>query len=130
MKKKAPAWPASSARLMVPWPLMTMTSGDGIERLHLLKQVDAVGVGQQQVEEHDAGTPGLVQLQRAGAVAGDADFVARLAGRLLDDHLQPVGDHRLVVDDEHSFALTTSSLLGIHAASKHPGHAPHAGGGC
>ena len=29
MKKKAPAWPASSARLMVPWPLITMTSGEG-----------------------------------------------------------------------------------------------------
>ena len=66
MKKNAPACPASSARLIVPWPLMTITSGVGIDRLHLAQQLDAVGVGQQQVEQHHGGPPRLEQLFARG----------------------------------------------------------------
>ena len=67
MKKNAPACPASSARLIVPCPLITMTSGVGSIAFILLQQLDAVGVGQQQVEQHHRGPPATGTALRARA---------------------------------------------------------------
>jgi hypothetical protein len=77
--------------------------GRRIDALHFLEQGNAIGVGQQEIEENHGRSPGVKQLLAAGTVAGAPDFVARLARRLFDDHLQPVGHHRLVIDDEHAF---------------------------
>jgi hypothetical protein len=66
-------------------------------------------------QQHDGGPPCLKQLFGASAVAGSADFVARRRGCLLDDHLQPIGHHRLVIDNEHPLPLAASCVLGIHA---------------
>ena len=42
---------------MVPWPLMTITSVPWSMLLERAKHIDAVAVGQQQVEQHDCGLP-------------------------------------------------------------------------
>ena len=64
-----------------------------------------------------AGRHEAEQLLATRAVAGGAHLVARRARRLLDDHLQPLGHHRLVVDDEHTVPLASSRVVGIHASS-------------
>ncbi len=95
--------------------------GRGIDRLHLLEEIDAVGVRKQEVEQDDVRSPGREELFAACPMTRGAHLVALSHRRLLDDHLEPVGHHRLVVDDEHSVSLTSSRLVGIHSSSAHLG---------
>ncbi len=76
-----------------------------VDRLQLAQQRDAVDVGQHQIEQHHVGPPRAEQFYRARADQRGAHFVAGRAAALLDHHLQPVGDHRLVVDDEDAAAV-------------------------
>jgi hypothetical protein len=50
-------------------------------------------------------------------VARGANLVSGLGRGLLDHHLEPVGHHRLVIDDEYPIPLAASCILGIHAFS-------------
>ena len=79
---------------------MTMISGPGIDLLQPAQQRDAVEVGQHQVGDDDVGAPLLEDLLAAGADERRPDLVA--LG--LDDHLEPLGHRRLVVDGEYAFA--------------------------
>lgn len=73
-----------------------------IDRLELPQQRNAVDVGQHQIQQHDVRLPCAEDLRGARANGRSADLVTRAIGRLLDDHLQPVGHRRLVVYDQHA----------------------------
>ena len=74
--------------------------------------------GSTQIEQHDVRPPRAEDFNRARPMTRrGAHLVARRARRLLDDHLQPVGHHRLVVDDEHTLPLVSASVLEIHVPS-------------
>ena len=72
----------------------------GVDGLELPEQRNAVDVGQQDVDQHDLGPPRPEQLQGARPDCRRAHFVGGIAVGLLHHHLQPLGHHRLIVDDE------------------------------
>jgi hypothetical protein len=72
-----------------------------VDRLQLAQQVDAVRVGQHQVDQHHVRTPAAENLHGARSFRRRADLVSGRRRVLIDDHLQPVGHHRLVVHDEY-----------------------------
>ena len=72
--------------------------GARVDVLEPAQQRDTVEVGQHQVGHHDVGPPLLEDFLAARADERRAHLVA--LG--LDDHLQPLGHGRLVIDGEHA----------------------------
>jgi hypothetical protein len=74
--------------------------GPGVDVFEPAQQLDPVQVGKHQIGDDDIGSPLFEQLLAAGPDQGGADLVA--LG--LDDHLEPLGHGRFVVDREDAFA--------------------------
>ncbi len=99
-KKKAPAWPASSARAMVPWPLMTMTSAPGARALSPFSTAMPSTSGRSRSSSTTRGAIRRTIHHPVRPQPGRAHFERGLDRSLLDHHLEPVDHGRLVVDDQ------------------------------
>ena len=73
-----------------------------VDRLQLAQQRDAVDVRQHQVDQDDVGAPRAEDFNRARPDRRGAHLVTGCGRSLFDDHLQPIGHHRLVVHDEYA----------------------------
>ena len=85
--------------------------GRGIDFLEPPEQLDAVQVRQHQVGDDDVGPPLLEDLLAAGADERRPDLVA--LG--FDDHLQPLGHRRLIIDGEHTSCGAWFGVAGVEA---------------
>ena len=70
--------------------------------LHALEHVEAVAVGQQQVEQHQFRPPLVEQNEAGAAQPGRPHVEGRIRRGLLDHHLEPVHRGRVVVDYQHT----------------------------
>ena len=97
-KYEAPALIASTARGMLPCPLMTSTSVRGCKLFETADELGAADIWQDQIDQRGVGQPRREQLFGFGAAGRDPRFISGAS----DDGREPVGHIRLVVNHQHA----------------------------